>query len=360
MAINWKVDNKTGVDCSGSDGNSNRVLTLSNTSLTTQTFFGVYVSGLSLILNTEYTVVHSATATQVTFLNPLWNDMTVIVAYSDGMINSYDYYTTIGTGSNCDGADGASNRVWTLPNASRTLQQGFLVFASELCLAYGTEYTAVQKTASTTVTFLNPLWNDMPLEVRYLKFDGLVTLSDSIRLGDSISILKTLEKELKDTLRLLDTSLFTKILLKSYSETMELLDTRISLAGKNLIESLLLSETLSKLLSKNLSLNDRLLLSSSFSKVWSLERTYSDRLLLNGLINYTKIVLKLLSDTLNLSASETYLKIRYALLLESLRLSDYFIGNISPNLMLELNNITPDLLSSLVLTPEWLSIESYK
>ena len=136
MAINWYVDNKTGADCSGSDGDSNRVLTLDNTSLTTQSFFGVYVSGLLLTVNTDYTVVHSATNTQITFLNPLWNDMTVIVQFSQGMLNSFDYYTTVGTGSNCDGADGASNRVFTLPNASRTLQQGFLAFISDLCLSH--------------------------------------------------------------------------------------------------------------------------------------------------------------------------------------------------------------------------------
>ena len=76
-----KTENKTGADCSGSSGDSNRVLTLSNTGSTIQNGMLVYVSGLALGLTTEYTVSHNNSSSVITFLNPLWDDMTVIVQY---------------------------------------------------------------------------------------------------------------------------------------------------------------------------------------------------------------------------------------------------------------------------------------
>jgi len=71
----------TGSDTTGSDGDSNRVLTLSNIGTTQQDGFLVYASGLPLGLTTEYTVSHLSASTEITFLNGLWDDMTVIVNY---------------------------------------------------------------------------------------------------------------------------------------------------------------------------------------------------------------------------------------------------------------------------------------
>ena len=77
----------TGSDCSGSDGGSSRVLTLANTSITSSTGFFVYASGLILTPGTEYGVSHTASGTQVTFINGLWDDINLIIVYrlvSDG------------------------------------------------------------------------------------------------------------------------------------------------------------------------------------------------------------------------------------------------------------------------------------
>lgn len=76
-----KTFNGTGADCDGSSGDASRVLTLSNTRYTNQSGLLVYASGLALALTTEYTIVHNNTGTQITFLNRLWDDMTVIVKY---------------------------------------------------------------------------------------------------------------------------------------------------------------------------------------------------------------------------------------------------------------------------------------
>ena len=81
MAIRIQTFNGTGSDCSGNSGDSNRVLTLSNTKLTIQNGLLVYASGLALALITEYTVSHLSASTTITFLNPLWDDMTVVVRY---------------------------------------------------------------------------------------------------------------------------------------------------------------------------------------------------------------------------------------------------------------------------------------
>lgn len=80
-----KTEHKTGSDCSGSSGDSNRILTLTNTNLTQQNGFLVYVSGLALALTDEYTVSHLSASTTVTFLKPLWDDMTILVNYFEGI-----------------------------------------------------------------------------------------------------------------------------------------------------------------------------------------------------------------------------------------------------------------------------------
>lgn len=77
--------NGTGADLSGSSGASNRVLTLSNTGLTQQSGMLVYASGLALALTTEYTVSHLSSSTTITFLNGIWDDMTIVVSYYENV-----------------------------------------------------------------------------------------------------------------------------------------------------------------------------------------------------------------------------------------------------------------------------------
>lgn len=75
------TETKTGADCSGSSGDSNRVLTLSNTGLTLQNGLLVYASGLALSVATEYTISHNSSSSTITFLNGMWDDMAIIVNY---------------------------------------------------------------------------------------------------------------------------------------------------------------------------------------------------------------------------------------------------------------------------------------
>ena len=84
----------TGADCTGSNGGANRILTLSNTKKTIQNGFLVYVSGLAISLDSDYSVVHNDTSTVITFLNYLWDDMNIIIKYYQfsvaGLINDFE------------------------------------------------------------------------------------------------------------------------------------------------------------------------------------------------------------------------------------------------------------------------------
>jgi hypothetical protein len=77
-----KTEHYTGTNCTGSDGGSNRTLTISNTGTTSDNGFWVYTSGLALALTTEYTVDHNSSSTVITFLKPVWNDQTIAVHYT--------------------------------------------------------------------------------------------------------------------------------------------------------------------------------------------------------------------------------------------------------------------------------------
>ena len=81
LVLDHSQETFTGSDCSGSSGDANRALTLSNTQLTKQAGFSVYVSGLYLTNNVEYSVEHKTAGTVITFLNPIWNSMDIVINY---------------------------------------------------------------------------------------------------------------------------------------------------------------------------------------------------------------------------------------------------------------------------------------
>jgi hypothetical protein len=85
-----KTEHYTGTNCSGSDGGTNRVLTLSNNYTTADDGFLVHVSGLALAETSEYTVSHKSASTTITFLKALFNDQTIVVQYeqeAEGLIS---------------------------------------------------------------------------------------------------------------------------------------------------------------------------------------------------------------------------------------------------------------------------------
>ena len=73
------IERYTGTNCTGSDGDQNRTLTLDNLFLTNDNSFNIFVNGLFLHLNTDYTVSHHVTETVITFVNVLWNENIIAV-----------------------------------------------------------------------------------------------------------------------------------------------------------------------------------------------------------------------------------------------------------------------------------------
>lgn len=83
MASEVKTYSGTGADCSGSSGDTSRVLTLSNTIKTSGDGFQVHLDGLLLSLTSQYTVTHSSPNTTVTFLVEVYDDQEIVVNYFD-------------------------------------------------------------------------------------------------------------------------------------------------------------------------------------------------------------------------------------------------------------------------------------
>ncbi len=75
----------SGSDCNGTEGEENRVLTLSNTGETETDKFKVYLDGLFLIENVGYTVSHNTLGTEINFLDPVWDDQKISVDYYQGV-----------------------------------------------------------------------------------------------------------------------------------------------------------------------------------------------------------------------------------------------------------------------------------
>ena len=92
MAV--RIERYVGSDLTGTDGATNRVLTISNIGLTSDESFSVYVQGIILSLNTDYTVVHANTGTAITFLNNIFNDSYIIVNFEEAIQSSSVFYCT--------------------------------------------------------------------------------------------------------------------------------------------------------------------------------------------------------------------------------------------------------------------------
>lgn len=85
--MSLQTEQYTGVNASGSDGQNNRKITLSNSTLTEQDGFLVFVDGLSLQLTIDYSVTHSASSSIVTFLNALFDSQLITIQYLDSVIS---------------------------------------------------------------------------------------------------------------------------------------------------------------------------------------------------------------------------------------------------------------------------------
>ena len=169
MALDWSNEEYTGSDATGTDGQANRILTLANSGLTNNNGFLIKVGGLYLKRGSEFTLTHNTIGTTVTFLNPLWDALEIeakfyVRTWGDQLVN---WKIQNSSGSDCSGSSGESNRILTLENTNVTTNAGLFVAVSGLKLTLDTDYTISNLSSSSTITFLNPLWENMTIVAKY-------------------------------------------------------------------------------------------------------------------------------------------------------------------------------------------------
>lgn len=71
------------------------------------------------------------------------------------------------TGSNATGTDGGINRVLTIANTNTTVDNGLHVIVDTFSLHPTSDFTISHKKSSSTITFLNPLFNSQRITVHY-------------------------------------------------------------------------------------------------------------------------------------------------------------------------------------------------
>jgi hypothetical protein len=129
-----------GSNCSGGSGSVNRVLVS-----------GLYNISLVIVDNQYLHPLsdYNESGGNITFFNPLWDDMSVTV-WAESNEAYYNYL-----GSDCTLGDGDKYRVL---NAGGGV---VMVAVDNQALQPGIDYTYT----NTSITFLNPLWNDMRITI---------------------------------------------------------------------------------------------------------------------------------------------------------------------------------------------------
>lgn len=92
------------------------------------------------------------------------NALKVLPVNSSGVAQKILPLDKTTTGASCTGSDGASNRVLTLSNTSTSANE--LVVVNRQVLVVAVDYTVSHKSASSTVTFLNAVFDTDNIFVR--------------------------------------------------------------------------------------------------------------------------------------------------------------------------------------------------
>ena len=69
-------------------------------------------------------------------------------------------------GNSCTGSSGDKNRVLTLGNTSKTVENGLRIWVDGLLL-YDDDFNIAHNDSGSEITFLNKLWDDMDIRVDY-------------------------------------------------------------------------------------------------------------------------------------------------------------------------------------------------
>lgn len=155
----------TGLNATGSSGNINRVIVLNNTVITQDE--RINVDNYYLLNTIDYTVNHKSSSSNITFLNPLWDDQNVMIDFFINGSTSLSIIDEAYTGENATGSSGTINRVLVLSNTDLTQKE--IINVDNFYLIETIDYTINHKSTASNITFINPIWNDQNINVRYFK-----------------------------------------------------------------------------------------------------------------------------------------------------------------------------------------------
>jgi len=105
-----------------------------------------------------------------------------------------EFKTTTKIGSNCSGLDGESNRVLTLNNTGLTYDDGLYVAVGYAPLTNGLDFTISHLGASSTITFLNPVFDAQGITVTYQQ-NTSVAVTSTISYSTPSDVWKHLGKD---------------------------------------------------------------------------------------------------------------------------------------------------------------------
>lgn len=162
VSINYFATIVSDVYFNGSDGETHRIFGLGNNNITSDE--NVIIDNFHLIKDVDYTVTHQATNTTIELLNKIWDGQNVSVDFFTVSQYNLLVYEDTFTGAAATGNDGTMLRNITLPNTYMTTLEQIVV--DNFHLIKDVDYSVVDGSSLTNITFLNPLWNEQNIQLR--------------------------------------------------------------------------------------------------------------------------------------------------------------------------------------------------
>lgn len=131
-------------------------------------------------------------------------------------------------GSSCSGTNGTTSRTLTLSNTATTNNNDFFVFVNNSFLHPTIDYTVSHASSSTVITFLNIVWDDQRITVKYgssttLSGSGYCSVDD-VRLISKLTTSDISDADLEDIIAGVTKEINKKINIEVIREKIEYID----------------------------------------------------------------------------------------------------------------------------------------
>ena len=149
---NLVLEQFTGINCTGSDGDTGRVL--ETAALNGEPI--VMVDKFTLRKTDDFTI----SSLNITFIREIWNSNEIDVYYAQ---NGSNLQLEQFTGSDCDGSDGDANRNLTTSGISSRYEDEIIVI-DKMVLRQTDDYTI----SGNVVTFTSNVWDSQEIDIYYV------------------------------------------------------------------------------------------------------------------------------------------------------------------------------------------------